>query len=99
MSQTLSERPLSPADSPLASALHSSKVGFSRLRCRECGAEYEPVAKHVCDLCFGPLEVAMTTTGSRAFSRQSIQAGPLSIWRYRPFLPVLRSGPSMWAPA
>jgi threonine synthase len=58
MSQTLSERPLSPADSPLASALHSSKVGFSRLRCRECGAEYEPVAKHVCELCFGPLEVA-----------------------------------------
>jgi threonine synthase len=94
MSQTLSERPLSPADSPLASALHSSKVGFSRLRCRECGAEYEPVAKHVCELCFGPLEVAYDYDWlKRTVSRQSIQAGPHSIWRYRPFLPVTSEKP------
>lgn len=57
MTQTLSHRPLSPADLPPSSALRTLQVGFRRLRCRECGAEYEPVAKHVCDLCFGPLEV------------------------------------------
>ncbi|MFS8911271.1 threonine synthase, partial [Synechococcus sp. H60.3] len=57
MTQTLSQRPLVPAAAPAAPALRNPQVGFSRLRCRECGAEYQPVAKHVCDLCFGPLEV------------------------------------------
>ena len=28
------------------------------MRCRECGAEYEKQPSHVCELCFGPLEVA-----------------------------------------
>ena len=28
------------------------------LRCRECGHDYEQGAVHVCELCFGPLEVA-----------------------------------------
>ncbi|MEN9238330.1 MAG: hypothetical protein Q6K80_08965, partial [Thermostichus sp. DG_1_6_bins_120] len=50
MTQTLS------AVSPITA--DSRKQAFSKLRCRECGAEYEPVAKHVCELCFGPLEVA-----------------------------------------
>ena len=31
---------------------------FSNLKCKECGAEYEAKAMHVCELCFGPLEVA-----------------------------------------
>jgi threonine synthase len=57
MTPTLSQRLLGSADLPSSSALRNPQVGFSRLRCRECGAEYEPVAKHVCDLCFGPLEV------------------------------------------
>ena len=26
------------------------------LRCRECGAEYELQATHVCEMCFGPLD-------------------------------------------
>ena len=26
------------------------------LRCRECGAEYELQATHVCETCFGPLD-------------------------------------------
>ncbi|MEM9156353.1 MAG: threonine synthase, partial [Cyanobacteria bacterium P01_F01_bin.33] len=29
-----------------------------KLKCRECGALYEPQALHVCEFCFGPLEVA-----------------------------------------
>ncbi len=61
----------------------------SHLRCRECGAEYEPKAMHVCELCFGPLEVAYDYDQLRqTVTRQSIQNGPLSMWRYRPFLPV-----------
>ena len=27
------------------------------LVCRECGKEYPPKAIHVCEMCFGPLEV------------------------------------------
>ncbi len=33
-------------------------MGASKLKCRECGAEYELEARYVCDRCFGPLEVA-----------------------------------------
>ena len=28
------------------------------LQCRECGELYPTEARHVCDMCFGPLEVA-----------------------------------------
>jgi len=62
---------------------------FSNLKCKECGAEYEAKAMHVCELCFGPLEVAYNYDAIAArVSRETIQAGPLSIWRYRDFLPV-----------
>lgn len=62
---------------------------FSGLKCKECGTEYEPQAIHVCEQCFGPLEVAYDYNAIRSLvSRESIQAGPNSIWRYRAFLPV-----------
>ena len=62
---------------------------FSNLKCKECGAEYEAKAMHVCELCFGPLEVAYNYDVIAArVSRETIQAGPFSIWRYRDFLPV-----------
>jgi threonine synthase len=59
------------------------------LRCRECGREFEPVAQHVCDFCFGPLEVAYDYDEiARHVSPASIAAGPRSMWRYRDLLPV-----------
>ncbi|MDX2270394.1 MAG: threonine synthase [Cyanobacteriota bacterium] len=62
---------------------------ISHLQCRECGAQYQPLAIHVCEQCFGPLEVAYDYDFlKRTVTRQTIQEGPLSIWRYRPFLPV-----------
>lgn len=62
---------------------------FTSLKCKECGEEYAPEAKHVCDLCFGPLEVKYDYEAiSRVVSRATIEAGPHSIWRYRSFLPV-----------
>ncbi len=27
------------------------------LRCRECGQQYDIAPVHICELCFGPLEV------------------------------------------
>lgn len=71
------------------SKTRSSNAAFEALRCKECGAEYEPKATHVCELCFGPLEVKYDYEWLRkTVTRETIQAGPNSIWRYRPFLPV-----------
>ncbi|HXM57307.1 MAG TPA: threonine synthase [Candidatus Dormibacteraeota bacterium] len=59
------------------------------LRCRECGAEYELQATHVCEACFGPVDVAYDYAAvRRAVSRRRIEAGPASIWRYRDLLPL-----------
>jgi threonine synthase len=59
------------------------------LRCRECGAEYELQATHVCSTCFGPLDVAYDYDAVRkAVSRERIESGPPSMWRYRDLLPV-----------
>lgn len=67
---------------------------FKALKCKECGEEYELKAAHVCEFCFGPLEVTYDYSAiSRTVTRESIQAGPHSIWRYRPFLPVATDTP------
>ncbi|MGB4862391.1 MAG: threonine synthase [Tepidiformaceae bacterium] len=61
----------------------------TNLRCRECHREYPLEARHVCDFCFGPVEVAYDYEGIRKnVSRASIEAGPSSLWRYKDFLPV-----------
>ena len=59
------------------------------LRCRECGRAFPAEALHVCDFCFGPLEVVYDYDRIAAtVSRDGIAAGPRSIWRYRDLLPV-----------
>ncbi|MGI8609321.1 MAG: threonine synthase [Candidatus Dormibacteria bacterium] len=61
------------------------------LVCRECGSEFQPQATHVCDMCFGPLEVKYDYAElARIVSRESIEAGPNSLWRYRDLLPIHR---------
>jgi threonine synthase len=63
------------------------------LRCRECGRPYPAEALHVCEWCFGPLEVVYDYEAARAhISPESIAAGPLSIWRYADLLPVPAAG-------
>lgn len=59
------------------------------LRCKECGRTYPTAALHVCEYCFGPLEVAYDYDALREIvSRESIASGPASIWRYADLLPV-----------
>jgi threonine synthase len=59
------------------------------LRCRECARSFPATALHVCDYCFGPLEVAYDYERIAAVvSRERIAAGPRTIWRYRDLLPV-----------
>lgn len=64
-------------------------MSFARaLRCRECGREYPIAPNHVCEYCFGPLEVVYDYEAMRGrVTRQSIEKGPLSVWRYRDLLP------------
>jgi threonine synthase len=70
-------------------ATASFTAAFEALKCKECGAEYEPKATHVCEECFGPLEVKYNyELLKKTVSRETIEAGPNSIWRYRAFLPV-----------
>jgi threonine synthase len=59
------------------------------LVCRECGKEYPVKAIHVCEMCFGPLEVKYNYDDvKKSISRQKIEDGPLSMWRYIDLLPV-----------
>src|SRR5262249_14298413 len=59
------------------------------LRCRECGAEYEQHATHVCESCFGPLDVSYDyELIRRVISRERIAEGPPTMWRYRDLLPL-----------
>jgi threonine synthase len=59
------------------------------LRCRVCESDYPAVASGVCLRCFGPLEpvydwerVALEAT------REAIERGPRSLWRYAALLPT-----------
>jgi len=64
------------------------------LRCRECGAEYELQATHVCEMCFGPLDVVFDYASlKKTVTRARIEAGPPSMWRYRDLLPIEDSTP------
>ena len=59
------------------------------LKCKECGEVYEAEGIHVCDLCFGPLEVALDYDYIKSIiSREKIESGPISLWRYVDLLPV-----------
>ncbi len=59
------------------------------LRCRECARPYPAEALHVCEWCFGPLDVDYDYEAIAAsVSRASIAAGPSSIWRYADLLPA-----------
>lgn len=72
----------------------STGAYFTGLKCKECGAEYEAQAVHVCELCFGPLEVVYDYNRlSQVVTRETIEAGPNSIWRYRHLLPVSTQDP------
>ena len=63
------------------------------LRCRECARTYPAEALHVCEWCFGPLEVVYDYEAIAATtSRERIAAGPKTIWRYADLLPASAKG-------
>lgn len=61
----------------------------THLACRECSREFPLDPINVCDFCFGPLEVQYDQGAIQArVTRERIEAGPRSIWRYKDMLPV-----------
>jgi threonine synthase len=64
-------------------------MAVETLRCRVCEAEYPAVASGSCARCFGPLEPVYDWDElARTVTRQSIEAGPRSLWRYEALLPT-----------
>ena len=69
------------------------------LRCRICEREYPLDPIGVCSHCFGPLDpVYDRDEQRRTVTRESIEAGPRSIWRYAPLLPVTPPAQQRLAP-
>jgi threonine synthase len=59
------------------------------LHCRICDAEHALEAVGTCARCFAPLDpVYDWDEAARTFTPEAIAAGPASIWRYAPLLPV-----------
>jgi threonine synthase len=74
---TLSEAPAGVRPGAFGNATH--------LVCRACGEQSPLGPFYACMECFGPLEVGYNFP---AVTRAEIEAGPKSIWRYAPLLPV-----------
>ncbi len=59
------------------------------LKCKECGREYPIEPIHVCEFCFGPLEIEYDYDYIKEnISKEKIENGPASLWRYIDLLPV-----------
>ena len=62
---------------------------FTGLKCRECGRRYPKEALHVCEFCFGPLEVDYDYDAIKSvLTRDRILSRSQTMWRYRELLPI-----------
>jgi threonine synthase len=55
------------------------------LKCRECGKEYEPQFRYVCEDCFGPLDVLYKEV---KVDRKTFELREKTYWRYFELLPI-----------
>ena len=59
------------------------------LACRECGQPYDHAPVHVCEMCFGPLEVVYDYDAiAKTLTRELIASRPQTMWRYAELLPL-----------
>ena len=74
----------------MATTLERSGTSHLRgLRCRACRGLQPADDRYICGECYGPIEPEydLSAFDTRAL-RDEIEAGPLSLWRYAPLLPV-----------
>src|SRR5690242_16560260 len=81
---------IAPTSAPITTTTRTGDRFYATgLRCRVCGEGYPLDPIHVCERCFGPLEVAYDDAAlARDLTRERIAAGPPTLWRYKPLLPV-----------
>jgi threonine synthase len=74
----------------MTSLLELNKINAAvALKCKECGTKFSITATHVCEECFGPLEVEYDFSHLNAIDlKREIEAGPRNIWRYASLLPA-----------
>ena len=71
---------------PVSSLRPSTVIGLS---CRECGSSYPKAPIHVCEMCFGPLEIAYDYAAiGKLLTRAVIESRPHNMWRYAELLPL-----------
>ncbi|MDZ4695608.1 MAG: threonine synthase [Deltaproteobacteria bacterium] len=59
------------------------------MRCRECGNDYPKMPVHVCEYCFGPLEITYDYEGiGKVLNRKTIESRAANMWRYAELLPL-----------
>ncbi|HEX5034527.1 MAG TPA: threonine synthase [bacterium] len=59
------------------------------LQCRECHHLYPKEPLHVCEFCFGPLEVVYNYDEIKAsLTLESLRGRPTTMWRYKELLPI-----------
>ena len=59
------------------------------LVCKECKRAFPKEPSHVCEFCFGPLEVNYDYEAiKKVVTKKSIESGPPSMWRYEALLPL-----------
>jgi threonine synthase len=81
------------------SARKEPDMPATSLRCRSCATEYALEDIGTCTACFGPLDPVYDWDElARTVSRETIAAGPASIWRYAPLLPVEAPAQARLAP-
>ncbi len=73
---------------PVATLTIPTLETTSFLKCRLCGATQPFGASYVCEECYGPLEVSYDYDLIReTISRERVERGPRTLWRYRDLLP------------
>jgi threonine synthase len=76
---------LDPHPTPSVDVRPGAFGNATHLVCRACGSETALGPHYACLECFGPLEVGYAFG---TVTREQIESGPHSIWRYAPLLPV-----------
>jgi threonine synthase len=62
---------------------------MTALKCRECSREFPLEALHVCEFCFGPLEVAYDYEAiGKVLTKKVIESREPNMWRYKELLPL-----------
>src|SRR6266508_633649 len=75
------------------------QMAATTLRCRNCETDHALEAVGICSHCWGPLDPIYDRDElARLATREAIAAGPPSLWRYAPLLPVAPPSEQRLAP-